>query len=142
MVNLLPPAWLSEPQSGELFDSLDHCNRRLRGYALKEGFDIVRKGGGTKANPSWRFFCVYHDVATQNTRKMEDRVERDEEGNVTSQRQRDKTTVRQLECRWETFCSFKDIGQRGSGVKGYTLAIKERRILYEKSQMDRHARRA
>lgn len=29
MVNLLPSAWLSPPQSGEIFDSLEHCNRRL-----------------------------------------------------------------------------------------------------------------
>ena len=53
-VNLLPPAWLLPPQSGEVFDSLDHCNRRLRGHALTEGFDIIRKGGGTESKPSWR----------------------------------------------------------------------------------------
>jgi hypothetical protein len=51
-VNLLPPA-------GEVFDSLDHCNRRLRGYALAEAFDIVRKGGGTKSKPSWRQWSTF-----------------------------------------------------------------------------------
>jgi hypothetical protein len=49
-VNLLPPAWLLTPQSGEIFNSLDHCDRRLRGFSFAKGFDIVRKGGGTKAN--------------------------------------------------------------------------------------------
>lgn len=29
MVNITSPAWLS-PQSGELSDGLEHCNRRLR----------------------------------------------------------------------------------------------------------------
>lgn len=37
------------PCSGEVFESLEACNRRLHGYALAECFDIVRKGGGTKA---------------------------------------------------------------------------------------------
>jgi hypothetical protein len=34
IVNLLPPAWLLTPQSGEVFDGLDNCDRRLRGYSL------------------------------------------------------------------------------------------------------------
>jgi hypothetical protein len=38
----------------ELFDSLEHCNRRLRGWALAEGFDIVRQGGGTKVAPAYK----------------------------------------------------------------------------------------
>ena len=41
-VNALPPMWLLEPQSGEIFEGLDRCNDRLRGFALAEGFDIVR----------------------------------------------------------------------------------------------------
>jgi hypothetical protein len=43
MVNRCPPAWRLPPQSDEFFGDLDHCNRRLRLYALAEGFDIVRK---------------------------------------------------------------------------------------------------
>jgi hypothetical protein len=42
IINAFPVAWLLPPQSGELFIDLDHCNRRLRGYAFTEGFDIVR----------------------------------------------------------------------------------------------------
>jgi hypothetical protein len=52
MVNALPPSYLLPPISGELFDSLEHCNRRLRGWALAEGFDIIRQGGGTKRDTS------------------------------------------------------------------------------------------
>jgi hypothetical protein len=51
-------------------------------------------------------------------------VEKDKEGNVISQRQRDQTTVRQLDCRWSALCSFKDIDKRGSGEKGYVLTVK------------------
>jgi hypothetical protein len=64
IVNLLPSEWLSALKSGELFDSLKHCGRRLRGYSFAEGFDIVRKGGGSKVNPSWRFFCLAYGVKT------------------------------------------------------------------------------
>jgi hypothetical protein len=124
IVNLLPPAWLLEPQSGEIFNSLEHCDRRLRGYSLAEGFDIVRKGGGSKSNPSWRFFCIHHGSKTQNTRKLEDEVERDDKGSINSRRQRENTNVGQLDCKWEGLCSFKDLGKRGSGNKGYILTMK------------------
>jgi len=84
----------------------------------------VRQGGGTKENPSWRFFCIYHGDKTRNTRKLEVKLEIDEDGNITSRRQRDQTTVRQLGCKWAALCSLKDLGKRGSGVKGYVLTMK------------------
>jgi len=80
MVNAFPPAWLLPPCTGEIFDSLEHCNRRLKGFALAEGFDIVRKGGGTKVHPAYRFSCYYHGDKTRNDRKLEDSVEYDEKG--------------------------------------------------------------
>jgi len=54
-MNALPPAWLLQPATGEVFDSIKHCNRRLQGYALAEGFDVVRTGGGIKKVPRARF---------------------------------------------------------------------------------------
>ena len=125
MVNALPVAWLLPPQSGEVFDNLGHCNERLRGYALAEGRDIVRNGGGTKLNPSHRFRCIFHGEKTQNNRKLEDRVEYDNEGKITSKRQRGATNVRQLQCPWAALCSYKDIGKRGSGNKGYILTMQD-----------------
>jgi hypothetical protein len=122
MVNALPASYLLPPCSGELFDSLDACNRRLRGYALAEGFDIVRKGGGTKANPSYRFRCIHHGVETRNDRKLEDHVERDSEGKRISKRKVEGRPVHQLECPWSALCSFKAIAQ-GSGVKGFILTM-------------------
>jgi hypothetical protein len=96
IVNALHPDWLQPPQTGELFDGLEHCNRRLRGYALAEGFDIVRKGGGTKTNPSWRFRCLFYGEKTRNDRKLETRVKKDENGAIISKRQRENTNVHQL----------------------------------------------
>jgi hypothetical protein len=123
LVNSYPVQWLSEPQTGEEFDSLEHCNRRLQAFALAEGFDIVRHGGGTRAAPAYRFRCFFHSIKTKNTRKLEDRVEVDEEGNITSRRQREVSNVRQLDCPWQALCSFKSVGKRGSGIKAYVLTV-------------------
>jgi hypothetical protein len=124
IVNLLPPAWLLKPQSGELFNSLEHYDRRLPGYSLAEGFNIVRRGGGSKSNPSWRFFCIHHGLKTQNTRKLEDVVKRDKKGSITSRRQRENTNVSQLDYKWERLCPFKELEKKGIDNKGYTLTIK------------------
>ena len=123
IVNAYPPSYLVPPASGEIFDSLEESNRRMRGYALAEGFDIVRHGGGTKALPSYRFKCIFHGSKTQNHRKLEDHVEKDSEGKVISKRQREATNVRQLQCEWSALCSFRSIGKRGLGEKGFVLTI-------------------
>jgi hypothetical protein len=86
VVNALPPSYLLTPCSGELFEGLEDCNRRLRGYALAEGFDIVRHGGGTKVLPSYRFKYIFHGNTTQNHRKLEDYIEKDSNGKITSRR--------------------------------------------------------
>jgi hypothetical protein len=55
MVNALPPSYLLPPISGEPFDSLEHCNRRLRGWALAEGFEeeVLRLRLGTDLSVSF-----------------------------------------------------------------------------------------
>ena len=64
MVKALSLAYLLSSCLGEIFEDLEACNRRLRGYALAEGFDIVRKEGGIKVNPSYRFCYIFHDDTT------------------------------------------------------------------------------
>jgi hypothetical protein len=123
MVRALPPAYLLPPCSGEIFESLEACNRRLRGYALAEGFDIVRKGGGTKTNPSYRFRCIFHGSTTQNNRKLEEFVEKDSDGKIVSKRQREATSVRQLQCPWSALCSYRNIGKQGAGEMGFMLTV-------------------
>jgi hypothetical protein len=99
-VNALLAAYLLPLQSGEIFDSIPHCERRLRGYALAEGFDIVQTGGGKKSQAGARWQCYFHGDATKNWRHLEDHVERDEEDNITSKRQREGIIVGQLDCQW------------------------------------------
>jgi hypothetical protein len=111
-------------QSGEIFNSIHDCERRLRGYALAEGFDIVQTGGGKKSQAGARWQCYYHGVATKNWRHLEDHVERDEEGKITSKRQREGTMVGQLDCQWSVRLTWKDVGKRGSGNKAFILTVK------------------
>ena len=58
IVNLPPPAWQL------VFNDLEHCERRLRGYSFAEGFNIVRKGGELKDNFSLRFLCFHYEIIT------------------------------------------------------------------------------
>jgi hypothetical protein len=102
---------------------VDHCRRRLQGYALAEGFDVVQTGGGTKKVPGARFACSKHGEPTRNWRKLESHVERDEDGTITTVRQREETLVSQTACEWGARVSWKDIGKRGSGEKGFVLTV-------------------
>lgn len=123
-VNAMPAEWRSPPATGESFPDLTTCYRRVQGFSLVEGFCIVKDGGGTKANPGTRFFCSFHGSQTKNCRKLEDRVSRDEEGNIVSQRKRETTSVGQSNCSWAVSASYKSVGKRNSGVKGYVLTVK------------------
>jgi hypothetical protein len=92
-VNALPSAWLLQPITGEVFDSIEYCKRRLQGYALAEGFDVVQTGGGTKNVSGARFECSKHGESTRNLRKLESHVGRDEDGAIITVRQRKDTLV-------------------------------------------------
>ena len=94
LVNTLPLSYLLPPCLGELFNSLNNYNSRLRGYALTESFNIIRYGKGTQTTPSHRYKCIFHGSSTQNHRKLKDSIERDKKGKITSKRQKDATHVR------------------------------------------------
>src|SRR5947199_8154901 len=74
-VNALPPVWLLQPTTGEVFDSIEHCKRRLQSYALAEGFDIVQTGGGTKKAPGGYFEYSKYGESTKNWRKLKSHIE-------------------------------------------------------------------
>jgi hypothetical protein len=122
-VNALPASFLLPPASGETFNDISACERRLRGYGLAEGFDVVQTGGGTREHPGARWQCTHHGVETRNWRKLEDRVEYDEEGTITSKRQRSGTSVGQLACPWAVRVSWKSVGRRGSGTKAFVMTV-------------------
>jgi hypothetical protein len=42
IANSFPVPWLLAPRTDEVFDNLEHFNRRLCAWAFVEGFGIVR----------------------------------------------------------------------------------------------------
>ena len=106
-VSALPASWLSPPHTGEVFATIADCERRLRGFCLAEGFDVVRSGGRTGAALGARFSCVFHGKGTRN---WQDYVERDEDGRITSRRQRELTRTGQLDCQLSVRVTWKDVG--------------------------------
>ena len=122
-VNAMPPEWLLAPQIRELFPNVPVCYCRLKDYSFVEGFYIVRFGGGIKSNPGCHFLCNFYGSGTRNSRKLEDKVEKDEEGTIISQRKREATSVGQSDCPWEAYVSWKSIGKRNSIIKSFILTI-------------------
>jgi hypothetical protein len=54
-----PPSFLLAPVAGEVFESGDVCEERLQGWALSQGFAIVRKSGSMKsARSRFEFRCI------------------------------------------------------------------------------------
>jgi len=98
-VNALPPVWLFQPVTGEVFDSIEYCKCRLQGYVLAEGFDVVQIGGGTKKVPGARFIYLRHGESTRNYRKLENHIKYNKEGTITIIRQRENTLVGQTGCK-------------------------------------------
>ncbi|KIX06112.1 uncharacterized protein Z518_04086 [Rhinocladiella mackenziei CBS 650.93] len=95
LVNAFPVPWRQIPVTGEIFESLVEAERRLRAYALVAGFDVVRGGGGSAKVPGSQFKCIHHGQKSLNTRGLEDRVEKNSDGEITSRRKRERTAVRQ-----------------------------------------------
>jgi hypothetical protein len=100
-----PSSWRLAPQIGEIFDSLEAFEDRICAWSFCDGFDIVKSGGGQKEAPGICFRCKHHGTETRNDRHLEERVEKDDENNITSKRQRNNTLVSQLSCGWAMRCT-------------------------------------
>ena len=68
-LDLLPPAHLVPPESGELHSSRDEAVARLKDYAFSQGFVIVGEGGGADRA---KLRCCRQGSGTQNNRKLTD----------------------------------------------------------------------
>ena len=64
MVNAFLPVWFLLLCIGEIFDSFEYYNRRLKAFLLTEGFDIIYKGGSIKVNFLYRFSYYYYRTKT------------------------------------------------------------------------------
>ena len=50
-------------------------------------------------------------------------MEVNEEDCITNRRQRNVTNVRQFNCIWACFCSFKSVDKRGLDIKVFILTV-------------------
>ena len=70
-----------------------------------------------------RFVCIHHGTETRNWRGLEECVERDVKGNISSNRKREDTDANAKGCTWEMYWSVRSVGKRGSGVLAGQLGI-------------------
>ena len=61
---------------------------------------------------------------TRNIRGLERSIERNKEGYIMSDRKRDATNVRQLNCKYLLVVLFKSVGKRNLGIKVFVLKVK------------------
>jgi hypothetical protein len=84
-VRSLPSSYLLHPVAGEVFKNLDLCQERLQGWAMSQGFAVVRTSSSLKqARPRFDFRWIHHGRDTADTRKRKKYVERDEKDRITS----------------------------------------------------------
>ena len=144
-VNSHNALWLQSPSTGEVFESFEHCLHRLQLFAVSQGFAVIIRGSGNdKKTPSRRYVCIHHDNETRNWRELEETVEKDPEDKIVSIRKRNMTYTKQKGSKWYAYCSYKDVGKRCSGVKGYSLSVRvsehthrlvENPLMYEINQL-------
>ena len=87
----LPINFLRFPVTGEVFGSKAECKARLQGFALSQGFAVVVSKSSQDGTPRTEFLYIHHGIETRNYRRLEDEVEKDSEGKITTKRQRNNT---------------------------------------------------
>jgi hypothetical protein len=118
------PAFLKQPANGEVFENVDLCQDRLQGFAFSAGFAIVKASGSMKqAQPRFYFRCIHHGKSMRNYRQLEEHMERNEEGEITTRRKQEATTINARNCSYLIYLVQKQVGKRGSGVYGLVLSI-------------------
>jgi hypothetical protein len=96
----------------------------VQAYTPRPGLDgLLRPLAGSKQFPSARFVCIHHEILTKNKRGLEYGVERNEEGVIVSQRQREGTLVNQTDCKWSVRVSYEGLARKGSNKKAFILTV-------------------
>ena len=65
-VNANPASWRAVPITGEVFEAIIDVERRLRGFTLITGFNVVCNGGSTAIVLVYTFSYIYHRTKTRN----------------------------------------------------------------------------
>src|ERR1700742_5110951 len=120
--NAFPRTWLRERVTGEIFQALEECERRLVAFSLSQGFDVVTGNSAKKPFPRKTFVCSHHGAETRNFRELPDEVERNEEKVIIGERQRELTSVLGTDYRYSCIVSFKPV--RRGGERAFILTVK------------------
>jgi hypothetical protein len=84
---------LGYPVTGEVFGSKAEYKARLQGFTLSQGLAVVVNKSSQDGTPRTEFLCIHYNIVTHNYRELEDEVEKDSEGKITSKRQRNNTQI-------------------------------------------------
>ena len=123
MVLELDESFFKVPSTGEVFDTPNKALHRLNGYALTQGFAIVRDGGSEHSKfPYLNYKCIHHGTETRNTRKLEEHVQRNSEGEIVSNHKQEQTSLTKRDCKVTYGLSHKQVN-RGSGVFSWVLKV-------------------
>jgi hypothetical protein len=98
-VRALPAGYHEAPQADEVFESAEACLLRLQGYALSQGFAVVKASGSLSSKrPRIQYKCVHYGRETRNFRQLEDHVQRNAKKVITTQRKRENTLILKKDC--------------------------------------------
>jgi hypothetical protein len=122
-IDQMSPSHWTLPTTGVIMPNLDAFEAHVRAFSFCAGFDVVKEGGGTAVAPGLRLQCIHHGFETQNTRKLDHRVSRDEQGVIVSTRKLDHTQVRQLGCGWKIRCTWKSQSRGKPGDKVFMVKV-------------------
>lgn len=116
--------FLLSPVADELFVNADVCQERLQGWALSQGFAIVRTNGNVKqVRPRFDFRCIHHGEDIANTCKLEKHIIKDEKNIVVSRRKQELININVHSCSYLVYLVYKQIGKRRSGKYDFILDI-------------------
>lgn len=93
-VNSFPSHWLTKPASGERFESPANCLERLNAYGFFEGCLFVSGRQRPDGTPNFQYLCKFHSFTTANKWHLEERVVRDEQGEIQTTRKKDTQNKR------------------------------------------------
>jgi len=119
-----PPSWIEKLHNKQHFQSSEDCLCRLNAYGFVQGcLFVTAKQGGGPDNRIWYFRCSFHSPESLNTRKLESRVARDQDNNITTKRKRD-TQTKKKDCP-VLYCLSYKIVNWDTKERGYVGGWKE-----------------
>src|SRR5947207_6410320 len=118
-----PPAWLLAPATGEVCEGKEDWYQRLQGWGLFEGFGVVQGRVWKDGTPRWEFRCKLHGIKTLNTRGLEPRKLKDEEGKMVTNWQRNIMVKAKKDCGFNYLLFYKSVS-KGSKEKTYIRTLK------------------